>query len=362
MYYAGIDAHAKYLRIAVVNKVGGAVVAETTIKSRDVDGLCAFLSRFQPIEVVVETCPFWPWIQEALEKIGIRFHLAHAKQLRAIAQNAQKNDAVDGRLLARMLATGLIPHAMPRSRQQREWLRLLRHRVWLVRLRTMAVNRIHAQLHQTGLSLPREQLLRKEGTRFLKENAWPLLAPEQRRIVRTHLHVITTLGRMIRALNRIIRRTAEENTQVQRLCTIPGIGPFWGLLLVAEILPVERFSSAAKFVSYCGLAPRTASSGGHTWHGSLPADANRWVRWALVSATATHVRRRPDTQFGRDYQTLKARLGWKKARVAMARKLARIVYAMLKNGSVWNEAQSVRREDELPHTHAGRRQADRLPV
>jgi transposase len=338
MYYAGIDAHAKYLRIAVVNKVGGAVVAETTIKSRDVDGLCAFLSRFQPIEVVVETCPFWPWIQEALEETGIPFHLAHAKQLRAIAENAQKNDTVDGRLLARMLATGLIPHAMPRSRQQREWLRLLRHRVWLVRLRTMAVNRIHAQLHQTGLSLPREQLLRKEGTRFLKENAWPLLTPEQRRIVRTHLRVIANLGRMIRDLSRVICQTAEENSQVQRLCSIPGIGPFWGLLLVAEILPVERFSSAAKFVSYCGLAPRTASSGGHTWHGSLPAGANRWVRWALISATATHMRRRPDTRFGRDYQTLKARLGWKKARVAAARKLARSVYAMLKNESVWKDA------------------------
>ena len=362
MYYAGIDAHAKYLRIAVVNKAGGAVVAETTIKSRDVKGLCAFLSRFHPIEVVVETCPFWPWIQEALEKTEIPFHLAHAKQLRAIAQNAQKNDAVDARLLARMLATGLIPPAVPRSRQQREWLRLLRHRVALVRQRTMTVNRIHAQLHQQGLSLPREQLLRKEGTRFLKETAWAVLTPEQRRIVRTHLRVINSLSLMIRDLSRVIRKTAKKNPDVQRLCTIPGIGPFWGLLLIAEILPIERFSSVAKFVRYCGLAPRTASSGGHTWHGSLPADANRWLRWALISATATHVRRCSDTEFCRDYEALKARLGWKKARVAMARKLARIIYAMLKNGSIWNEEPSVRREDELPHTHAGRRQADRPSV
>lgn len=362
MYFAGIDAHAKYLRIAVVNKAGGAVVGETTIKSRDVEGLRTFLSRFQPIEVVVETCPFWPWIQEALEKTGIPFRLAHAKQLRAIAQNAQKNDTVDGRLLARMLATGLIPQAMPRSRQQREWLRLLRHRVWLVRLRTMAVNRIHAQLHQTGLTLPRERLLRKEGVSFLKQTAWPLLSPEQRRVVRTHLRIITSLSRMIRGLDRIIRQTGQENADVQRLCTIPGIGAFWGLLLVAEILPIDRFASAAKFVSYCGLAPRTASSGGHTWHGALPADANRWVRWALISATATHVRRCPDTEFVRAYQALKARLGWKKARVAMARKLARAIYAMLKNGSGWNEAQSFRREDELLHRHAGRRQADRLTV
>lgn len=360
MYYAGIDAHAKYLRIAVVTSVGGKLVAETTIQSRDEEGLLAFLGKYRPIEVVVETSPFWPWIQEVLEDAEIRFHLAHSKELRAIAQHAQKNDNVDARLLGRMLGAGLIPHATPRSHEQREWLRLLRHRTWLVRQRTMAANRIHAQLHQRGLSLPREKLLRREGVRFLKEVAWRDLHPEQRRIVRTHLRLIRGLSRIIRKLNRPIREAADSNPNVALLRTIPGIGAYWGLLLVAELLPIERFSSAAKFVSYCGLAPRTSSSGGHTWNGSLPKGANRWVRWALVSAVAVHVARRPDGELGQAYAALKARLGWKKARIASARKLARIIYAMLKTGAVWRDTEPVRREDELPYAHVGRPGADHL--
>lgn len=339
MYYAGIDAHAKYLRIAVVNKVGGELVAERTIPTGDGAGLVEFLQQYQPIEVVVETSPFWAWIQEVLEGTGITFHLAHSKELRAIAQHAQKNDDVDARLLARMLGAGLIPPAWPRSCEQREWLRLLRHRTWLVRQRTQAANRIHAQLHQSGLVLPREMLLRREGMRILRQLArQQRLHPEQCRIVRSHVRLIHNLSRMIGELDRPIRKAAEENADVVLLRTIPGIGAYWGLLLVAELLPIHRFQTASEFVSYCGLAPRTSSSGGHTKYGSLPNGANRWVRWALVSATATHVARRPDSELGQSYAALKARIGWKKARVAAARKLARIVYAMLKTRTAWRDA------------------------
>src|SRR2546428_14136667 len=84
----------------------------------------------------VETCPFWPWLYALLVPAGIGFHLAHAKQLRAIAAAPQKSDAVDARLLARMLLAGLIPEAYPRPADQRDLLRLLRHRTTLVRYRT----------------------------------------------------------------------------------------------------------------------------------------------------------------------------------------------------------------------------------
>jgi transposase len=353
MYYAGIDAHAKYLRIAVVNKVGGEIVAEKQIASRDTAALTEFLARYEGIEVVVETCPFWPWIQQVLEGAGIPFHLAHSRELRAIAHHPQKNDKVDARLLARMLSAGLIPPAWPRRRQQREWLRLLRHRVSLVRQRTQVANRIHSQLHQQGLSLPREQLLRQSGQQWVKTEAWPHLDPEQRRIVRTHLRLIRWLSQTIRGLDRPIRKAAEKNADVALLRSITGVGPFWGLMLVAELLPITRFPNAAKFVSYCGLAPRTSSSGGHTHYGSVPKEANRWVRWAIVSATATHIQRMPEGRLAQSYERLKARLGWKKARIATARRLAYAIYAMLKTNTPWREMEPVHREDELQQAHVG---------
>src|SRR6266496_1110716 len=143
MYFAGLDAHLKYVTVAVLDRLG-TIVLETTVSTREPERLLAVLAPFRPLEVVVETCPFWPWLYDLLVPAGIGFHLAHAKRLRAIATAPQKNDRVDARLLARMLLSGLIPEAYPRAGDQRELLRLLRHRTTLVRFRTRLAGRIHA--------------------------------------------------------------------------------------------------------------------------------------------------------------------------------------------------------------------------
>jgi hypothetical protein len=85
------------------------------------------------------------------------------------------------------------------------------------------------------------------------------------------------------------------------------------------------------------------------------------VRNALVSATATHVQRAPDSPITRHYQELKARLGWRKARVAAARKLARVVYRMLQTGEPWKETRqgSTDGQGRAPARACG---ADHLPV
>src|SRR5213593_2346958 len=101
MYFSGLDAHLRYVTVAVLDRLGG-VALETTVPTREPDRLLAVLAPFRPLEVVVETCPFWPWLYDLLVPAGIGFHLAHAKALRAIATAPQKSDAVDARLLARM--------------------------------------------------------------------------------------------------------------------------------------------------------------------------------------------------------------------------------------------------------------------
>ncbi|MGH7443611.1 MAG: hypothetical protein ACREKM_01985 [Longimicrobiales bacterium] len=79
------------------------------MSARERSDLRRFLEEFRPLRVVVETCPFWPWLRDELESAGIEFVLAHARELRAIAQHAQKNDAVDAHLLARMLLAEYMP-------------------------------------------------------------------------------------------------------------------------------------------------------------------------------------------------------------------------------------------------------------
>ena len=335
MYYAGIDAHAQYLQVVVLDK-DGAVVSEGRVRVQERDAIGVYLAPFRPLQVVVETCPFWPWLRDQLETPGVGFQLANARELRAIAQHAQKNDAVDAHLLARMLLARLIPPAHAHAAAELEQLRLVRHYAWLVRYRTMCANRIHGQLHQSGIQLPRERLLNRKGKEELRSKQ-AFLSLEQRRLVRTHLALIHGLNTLLRTVRREIRREAVGSPGALLLRSVPGIGPYWSLLLSAELAPIERFRTADHLVSYAGLAPRTRATGGHVSHGPLPKAANRWVRGALVAAVMSHLRHAPDSTLSQYYGRTKARLGWKKARVAAARKLARSLFYMLRARRPWQD-------------------------
>lgn len=339
MFFGGIDAHEHYLVLAVVDTRARTVLPPTRVSVSESDHLLELLLPYRPLEVVVESSPFWPWLHDLLSADGIGFTLAHAKELRAIAHAEQKNDRVDALLLARMLQGRLIPRAYPRPSTQRERARLVRHRATLVRQRSRLLHRIHSQLHAGGLSYPRGKLNTREGRRWLRQEATLYLEPEQRRLLETHLQLIRALKPLIRTLDQRIAREAEGDPAVQLLRSIPGIGPYRALLLAAEILPIGRFPTPAHLVSYAGLAPRTRSSGDKTRHGRIPAGCNRWLRGAFVRAALSHHQQAPSSPVSAHYDRLKERLGWQTARVATARKLCRVVYAMLRTGELWRGAE-----------------------
>lgn len=340
-YYAGLDAHQARVVAAVVDKQGVVVhraSVPTTEPGRLLDTLGPYHSSTHPLAVVVESCPFWPWLYDLLVPRGIVFQLAHAQELEAIAKAARKSDQRDAALLARMLAGGLIPPAYPKAPGQREQACLLRHRAALVRHRTMLANRIHSQLHAVGLTLPRERLLRRATRDWLRETAGPVLRAEQRRLVQSHWGLARRLTRMIHRLDAVIAAAAQAEPAAGLLATIPGIGAYRGLLLATELLPMTRYASVGKFVGYAGLAPITRQTAATVRHGQLPNAANRWVRGALISAVPSHLRWAPASRLSQYYARQQARLGWQVARVATARQLARVIYHMLRTGEVWRES------------------------
>jgi transposase len=353
MYVAGIDAHTRYLVLVVVNKSGERVLGPMRVRVEDPQRLLTLLAEFRPLDVVVETSSSWPWLDELLTAAGIRFVLAHAKRLRAIAEASYKRDEIDSELLARMHLAGLIPEVYPTPFSQREWATLVRHRVVLVAQRTALANRIHAQLHQVGLHLDRGRLLTRAGRLWLRETAWPRLGAEQRRLVRTHLRLITQIQPLIRALDRRVALVASELHDALLLKTIPGIGYYRALMICAEVLPIVRFQTPAHLVSYAGLAPCSSRTGQRpVRYGPIPKGANRWLRATFVRAVVTHIQRAPESWLSAYYTEQKARLGWQVARVAAARKLARAVHAMLRTGSTWQQVSPQR--GELLFTHAAR--------
>jgi transposase len=352
MFVAGIDGHATYSVIAIVSRSGELVHQPARIPNSKPDRLVELLEKHRPVEVVVETCPAWPWLFDLLERPGIHLVLAHAKRLRAIADSTYKRDEVDAELLARMRLAGLIPEVHPKSIQQREQAALLRNRAGLVHLRTAAASRIHARLHSVGLHMARGHLLTRSGYRWVRSEAWPSLGAEQRLFIRMQWHLIAQLTPMIRALDKRIELMGRGQPAVALLRTVPGIGPYRALLIATETLPIERFRTPAHLVSYAGLAPRSSQSGLRPIrHGSIPAGANRWLRGAFIRAVVSHITHAPDSWLSSSYEQIRNRLSWQVARVATARRLARAVHAMLRTGEAWHDDPTYREKGELRRGH-----------
>lgn len=349
MFVAGIDAHTRYVVVVVVNRMGDRVLGPVRVPCAQQDRLVEVLAPYRPLEAVVETSGSWPWLQDALAPAGIGFVLAHARRLRAIAESNYKSDAIDAELLARMRLAGLIPEVYPTPYAHREWATLIRHRTVLVAQRTAVVNRLHAQLHSRGLSLARGRLLTRGGRQWLRETAATHFSAEQRRLVRTHLKLIAQGRPLIRALDRRIAQVAATIPEARLLQTVPGIGPHRALLVCAETLPITRFRTPAHLASYAGLAPRSRQSGERgVRHAGIPAGVNRWLRGALVRAVVSHVQHAPTSGLSQYYTQLKARVGWPVARVATARKLARVLHAMLRTNQRWTQ-DVLRGELHKPH-------------
>lgn len=338
MPVAGIDLHATYSVLTIVSNEGSVLLKPRRIRNTEATRLTELLEPHKPIEVVVEASGMWPWLFDHLDCPDVHVVLAHPKRLRAIAESNYKTGAVDAELLARMRLVDLIPEVYPKPVDQREQATLVRHRARLVRDRTACLGRIHAELHCIGVTLPRGRLLTQEGRTWLHTQAWPLLRPQQRLVVQTHERLIDQITMMVKGLDKKVRRIGRQIPGVQLLETIPGIGPFRALLIATEVLPISRFKSPKHLVSYAGLAPRSTRSGQSVRYGSIPAGANRWLRGAFVQAALSHYRASPDSWLSLFYEEKKQRLGWRVARVAAARRLARATHAMLRSGEVWSDA------------------------
>jgi transposase len=340
--------------VVVVTSGGERVFGPTRINANAPARVRAVLERYRPLRVVVETSSAWPWVRAAVDAPAVMFVLAHAKRLRAIAEATYKSDDIDAELLARMELAGLIPRVYATPEDQRDWATLIRHRVTLVGARTALLNRVHAQLHLRGLALERGRLLTHGGWRWVRTTAWPRLSVEQRALVRSHRRLVGELTKLIRATDRRIAQVADHLPAAQLLMTVPGIGPHRALLICAETLPITRFRTAGHLASYAGLVPASDQSGVRgIRHGPIPAGANRWLRGALVRTIVAHVQHAPTSGLTTYYTEQKARLGWPVARIAAARKLTRVLHAMLRTNTPWQDrgAQEPQR-GELPNGHA----------
>jgi transposase len=142
---------------------------------------------------------------------------------------------------------------------------------------------------------------------------------------------LDVLRTQIRDASRLIDQKAKATAAVRTLCTLPGVGHYTALLILAEVGDVRRFPTPKQLVSYAGLAPIVRASGGHIQTGHLSKQGSAWLRWILVEA-AQHAPRRPG-RYRALFERVARRKGTRVARVAVARELLIRAYWMLRHAT-----------------------------
>lgn len=283
-----------------------------------------FFKKYTDASIAVESTMNWIPFYENLEGLGCKVVLSNPLQTKAIASARIKNDKVDSKVLADLLRTNLLPTAYIQPRDIRDLKELVRQRVHYVGIRTMIKNKIHSVLFKTNTKHSFTNLYGKAGMKWLKQLELRNIYKNELNRYLTTLHL---LDQQIDELSKTIQNTAKLDYDCKLLMTIPGISYYTALMIKSEIGTISRFTGANKLCSYAGLIPSTYASAEKIRHGKITKRGSKWLRTALVNAITSGCRN--PNRIASFYKKLKINKGTGKAKVASARKLCTIIFAML---------------------------------
>lgn len=325
--YVGIDLHRR--RSVIVRQDADGEVLEHTRIDNDPVALAYAIEKAGPdAEVALEATYGWYWAVDVLEACGANVHLAHPLGVKGWAYRRVKNDELDAAGLADLLRMNRLPEAWaapPVLRQLRE---LVRYRAKLVALRSGLKAQVHAVLAKEGVPVDVSDLFGKTGRQLLTQA--PLAAAYRTR-VESLLALIDAYDDEVALFTDTIATRMAGHPAYHTLQTIPGVGPTFAAIFVAEVGDVTRFARPGKLACWAGLTPRHRESDAVVHRGHITKQGSTLVRWAAVEA----VQRLPvDTKLRADRDRIAARRGRSIGIVAAARRLLTHVYYGLRDGDI----------------------------
>jgi transposase len=269
-------------------------------------------------------------VAQAIEAAGHEVIVADPNYalMYGVTVRAVKTDRRDVAALAEACRLGIYRAVHRVSAAQREIRRQLRIREQLIRLRTQAINLLRAQLRQEGYRLPSGS----SATTAARCRALAL-TPGLQETLAPILGLLDDLAPRIQACDAAAATQAKADPVVRRLMTAPGVGPIVGLTYRAVMDDVGRFPDASTSTAFLGLVPREDSSGTRRRKGGITKRGPTALRALLIQAAWSIWRQRQGRAALHAWvERLAARRGRRIAVVALARRLARILYAMWRDG------------------------------
>jgi transposase len=334
MFHVGLDIHTKRISICALDEKGQVVHRSQVRTIQDlVRVLTGLPDRF---EVCYEASCGYGHFHDLLRPLATPVVVAHPGQLRLIFRSKDKNDRKDAERLAKLLYLGETPTVHVPSLAVRTWRELINCRSQVIAKRTRAKNTVRALLRGAGVAPPKQPgLWTKKGLAWLRQLKLPTASQELRRDLL--LEEIETLIRQVRRIERQLNHQAGQTPAVARLRSIPGVGARTAEAVAAFIDDPQRFGNAKAVGSYFGLVPCQDQSGDRNRLGHITREGAPVVR-QLVAEAAWQAQRRSPTVRAYFERAQRGDPQRKKiALVATAYYLVRVMWALLKRGTVWQE-------------------------
>ena len=229
--FVGIDLHRR--RTVIVRQSEGGEQLGWTRIVNDPMALAAEIGKAgESPEVVLEATYGWYWAADVLAEAGAQVHLAHPLGIKGFAQRRVKNDLRDAADLADLLRMGRLPEAWIAPPEVRELRELVRHRAKLVAVRSGFKAGVHAVLAKQGLHIPVSDLF---GSRGRAELDRAPLDTAYRARVNAYCRLIDTLDIEVELAAGWIAARLATHPGYRAIQQIPGVGPTWAAVFVAEI-------------------------------------------------------------------------------------------------------------------------------
>ncbi len=328
--YCAIDLHSTNNIPVVINEHD-----KILFQKRLPNELTSVLSALAPFRqdlygVAIESTFNWYWLVDGLAAHDYHMMLVNTCAVKQYEGLKHTNDFSDACWLAHLMRLGILPTGYiypPKERAVRD---LLRKRLQLVRHRVTHILSAQNQLWRTtGLNIP---------AKTIKKPAPDLLAliadPNITMAIQSNLTLIQTLSQQICRIEETVKQQMTLKPEFQALLTITGIGDILGLTIMLECGDIHRFPSVGHFSSYARCVNSTRLSNGKKKGTNNQKNGNRYLSWAFIEAAHSIIRH--NTIAHRFYQRKRAKANGALATKALAHKLARAAYYVMKDHVPFN--------------------------
>lgn len=334
MEHLAIDLGGKESQVCI-RKADGNILVERRLRTA---GLKKYLATRPPSRVVVETCTEAFAVADAALAAGHQVRVVPALLVRSLGVGARgvKNDRTDARVLSEVSCRIDLPTVHIPSQRARDQKTMCGMREGLVECRTKLVNTVRGWLRAEARRLPSGDIktLPQRVREAVKDR--PLF-------VERLLTSIEELTEQIAQADLELSALASADATCQRLMTVPGVGPVTSMRFSATIDDVGRFANAHQLESFLGLVPGERSSGDRKRITSITKAGSPKMRWALIQACWVARRWSPADPMVRWAAEIEVRRGKRIAVVALARKMAGIMYAIWRDGTTYDPRRGAKR-------------------